>query len=331
MQYPAQVEAKRSILEELFRHRFPETAQLAVEMRPSPQAQGYRSRARIQTRGHGSAGAAGFFAFQSHEVVDVARCPLFRPSLNEALTEFRGLLKRGEIHPGVRQAEVACSQDEGEWTWVEIERAAEAGYPPRGDSSESVAESRVLNRKVGEFEYYVTPRVFFQANDYMVSELLASVQELACIPKADTALDLFAGVGLFTLPIARAYRAVTAVESSGEASRLCGENALRCGLSNVRVVCADAAAWIKAISSVAVPKFDLILLDPPRTGAGSEIMQGVAGWCPETILYVSCDPQTLVRDLALPSMNNYRIDVVRGLDLFPQTYHFETLVRLKRR
>jgi 23S rRNA (uracil1939-C5)-methyltransferase len=177
----------------------------------------------------------------------------------------------------------------------------------------------------------VAPQVFFQANDFMISELVATVQELGRIPKPGSALDLFAGIGLFSLPIARGFTEVTAVESSPAASRLCDENAVNCGLYNIRVVCADVAAWMKAVASVASPSFDLVLLDPPRTGAGQEIMQRIGEWAPETILYISCDPQTLVRDLAFLPIRDYRIDFVQGLDLFPQTYHFETVVRLKRR
>jgi len=82
---------------------------------------------------------------------------------------------------------------------------------------------------------------------------------------------------------------------------------------------------------MAAPAFDLVLLDPPRQGAGPEIMRSLVEWTPETIVYVSCDPQTLMRDLAALSARHYQIDVIAGLDLFPQTFHIETVVRLRRR
>jgi 23S rRNA (uracil1939-C5)-methyltransferase len=331
MKYPAQVEVKRSILEELFHHRFPETTGLTIPMQSSPEALSYRSRARIQVRGLGSKCAAGFFAFQSHDVVDVATCPLLRPSLNEALANFRELWKVGKVDPGTRQVELVCSQEEAKWTWAEVERDLEEGFYSMGKTADAGSLSHELTRRVGEFEFKVVPQVFFQANDFMISELLATVQELAFVPGAGSALDLFAGVGLFTLPVARVFREVTAVESSNAACRLCEKNAAESGLSNIRVVCADVAAWMEAVASLASPKFDLVLLDPPRSGAGLDIMQSIGEWSPETVLYISCDPQTLVRDLTFPPMRDYRIDTVRGLDLFPQTYHFETVVRLKHR
>ena len=76
--------------------------------------------------------------------------------------------------------------------------------------------------------------------------------------------------------------------------------------------------------------FDLVVLDPPRSGAGPDVMEQIRKWAPEIIVYVACDPQTLSRDLASISPCDYRIDFIQGLDMFPQTFHFETVVRLRR-
>ncbi len=331
LEYPAQVEIKRSILEELFHHRFPETRKLRFDMRPAPEIQGYRSRARLQIHGQGSDSAVGFFGLQSHDVVDVQMCPLFRPSLNRALVSIREQWKQGRMDPGTQQLELVCSEEEDRWSWAEIERNLEEGFSCLGKTDTAGAIPTPLARGIGEFIYRVTPSVFFQANDFMVSELVSTVQDLIPAAGSGTALDLFSGVGLFSLPLARRFREVTAVETSAEASRLCRENALNAGLENIRVICADAASWMNAVASAASPAFDLVVLDPPRTGAGSGIMERIGEWAVETIIYVSCDPQTLVRDLALLPARDYRIDFVRGLDLFPQTYHFETVVRLRRR
>jgi 23S rRNA (uracil1939-C5)-methyltransferase len=82
----------------------------------------------------------------------------------------------------------------------------------------------------------------------------------------------------------------------------------------------------KGPKSVAAP--DIVILNPPRAGAGTEIMRHLPSWDPAAIIYVSCDPQTLVRDLSVLRQCDYRLDSVEGLDLFPQTYHFETVVQL---
>jgi 23S rRNA (uracil1939-C5)-methyltransferase len=115
LEYPRQVEIKRQLLEQKFRHRFPETKRLPIEMKASPQAYGYRSRARIQIRGLGPTAQAGFFRFQSHLVEDVRSCPLFRPALNEALASIRLSLAREALNPGSRQLALACSTESNAW------------------------------------------------------------------------------------------------------------------------------------------------------------------------------------------------------------------------
>jgi 23S rRNA (uracil1939-C5)-methyltransferase len=124
---------------------------------------------------------------------------------------------------------------------------------------------------------------------------------------------------------------VVAVESAPAAHQLCLSNLSLAGLLNVQAVRAEVAEWMRAVGSVAAPAYDLVLLDPPRVGAGVEIMKRLAEWAPETIVYVSCDSQTLVRDLAALPGRDYRICSVEGLDMFPQTFHFETVAVLNRR
>ena len=138
-------------------------------------------------------------------------------------------------------------------------------------------------------------------------------------------------MGFFTLPLAQRFREVVAVESNRSAHQLCNRNAANARLNNIRTVCGDVEKWLRITGSIAAPAYDLILLDPPRTGAGPEVMKFLTEWAPETIVYVSCDPQTLTRDLVMLPASDYRIDTIAGFDLFPQTYHFETAVGLRRK
>ena len=188
---------------------------------------------------------------------------------------------------------------------------------------------KVLRRKAGDFIYEASASVFFQANEYMLAELIAAALRPA--RGGNAALDLFAGVGFFSLPLASSYRSAVAVESNSTAHQMCLSNIALAGLDNIQAVCAEVAEWMRAMGSVAAPAYDLILLDPPRAGAGVDIMKRLAEWAPETIVYVSCDPQTLVRDLAALPGRDYRICSVEGLDMFPQTFHFETVAVLNRR
>ena len=246
-------------------------------------------------------------------------CPLFRPALNAALEKMRQ--ERGEAHigPAEQELELACNEG-GHWA------VAEAQTPPHNQGQ---SEEDVLWRQVGDYAYATAPSVFFQANDFMLDELIETVLDAG--GTGDSALDLYSGVGFFSLPLARRFQTVVSVESSPQAHQLSIRNASRAGIGNFTPWCADVRAWMGATGSVSSPAFDLVLLDPPRSGAEPEVMKKLAEWAPQTIVYVSCDPQTLVRDLAALPARDYRIDRIVGMDLFPQTYHFETVVRVQRR
>lgn len=326
LEYPQQVESKRQILQELFHHRFPQTRELPITMRACTQPVGYRSRARVQLRGAGECARVGFFRHGSHTIEDIENCPLFRESLNEALSSLRQFKRKADKDSSAQEMDMACSEEEGSWA------TARAGTDAEQEGITTLVGRRkedvILQRRVGEFTYSVTASVFFQANDFMISELVASVLEAGKGAGNKSALDLFCGVGLFSLPLARKFARVVAVENSSKAVRLCRQNAKASGLSNIEPVCADVCEWIK--SETDRTSYDLLLLDPPRGGAGADIMERIKEWGLRHIIYVSCDPQTLVRDLARIAPNEYRIEFVEGLDMFPQTYHFETVVRLSK-
>jgi len=138
-------------------------------------------------------------------------------------------------------------------------------------------------------------------------------------------LDLYAGVGLFALPLAARGQSVTAVELSPPAADDAAANAQGARLRTVRVVTGDVREALR--SRPKVPG-EHIVLDPPRAGAGSELVAAIAGRRPEAVVYVSCDPPTLGRDLASFAKTGYRPDRLLAFDLFPDTFHLETVVRL---
>jgi 23S rRNA (uracil1939-C5)-methyltransferase len=327
LEYSHQVRAKQQILEEIFHHRFPQTRDLPIAMKPCTQPLAYRSRARVQMRGAGPGASVGFFRCGSHTIENVESCPLFRGSLNEALSSLRQYKLKVDTDPKPREMDMACSEEEDAWTTAHTESIEDSGIATLlGERRKDV----VLRRKIGEFTYSVTASVFFQANDFVVPELVAVVQESAQNAGNSLALDLFAGVGLFSLPLARRFARVVAIENSPAAVRLCSRNAQDAGVGNIMSVCSDVLPWLKSREKSEKAPFDLVVLDPPRMGAGPETLEQIRELAPKNIIYVSCDPQTLVRDLVKLSPGDYRISLVQGLDMFPQTYHFETVVRLER-
>jgi 23S rRNA (uracil1939-C5)-methyltransferase len=167
------------------------------------------------------------------------------------------------------------------------------------------------------------PFGFAQANDGLNHALVAHVLELADATDRKV-LELYAGHGNFTLGLAASAREVVAVESDRAAAETCRENSRARGLRNLRVRAEDAA---KVATERAA--FDVVVLDPPRAGA-KDVLAGIAAAKPERIVYVSCDPGTLRRDLGLLLGLGYRATHARGFDMFPHTPHVETVVKLER-
>jgi 23S rRNA (uracil1939-C5)-methyltransferase len=140
------------------------------------------------------------------------------------------------------------------------------------------------------------------------------------------AIDLYCGVGLFTLPLARRFARVTGVEGQPRAVEFARRNVERAKLENVEIANLGVADWVK--HSLPFEPLDFLLLDPPRVGCENAVITGILGLRPRRIAYVSCDPATLARDLKKFIAAGYSLDSVAAFDMFPQTHHVETVARL---
>ena len=169
--------------------------------------------------------------------------------------------------------------------------------------------------------FRVSRNSFFQVNRFLLDRLGEVALEGA---EGDTALDLYAGVGLFSLALARRFKDVTAVESGSGAVRDLQYNAERASLANVRAEPRMAEEYLQKLEHAP----DFVLLDPPRAGLGKAVVRRLAELRPRQVTIVSCDPATLARDLAGLTAAGYRVEQMMLVDLFPQTFHLETVVRL---
>jgi 23S rRNA (uracil1939-C5)-methyltransferase len=170
--------------------------------------------------------------------------------------------------------------------------------------------------------FRVSRNSFFQVNRFLLDLL---VDRAIGGARGESAIDVYAGVGLFSLALARRFGTVTAVESGSTAVRDFQFNAERAGIGNVVTAQEAAEAFFTRLEQPA----DLILLDPPRAGLGKVVVRRLTELLPREIVIVACDPATLARDLAGLAAAGYRIEEMTLVDLFPQTYHIETVVRLK--
>ena len=299
----------------------------------------YRNQAQLKVaRQPNGQVAVGFFGAESHRLFPVDVCLILSPRLNEILKELRSAEWSSRL-AGCREIELlADDRDEqvmitlhGELGAKDQETLAQdflARLPGVMGVSIETAHNRrtvgssALSYRVGDFKYQVSPGSFFQASRYLVPDLVSAVTDEE---SGSFALDLFAGVGLLTLPLARRFTEVIAVESHPQAAADLKANAQAHDLRNVRTVSEEAFDFLRRFAR-SCP--DLVVLDPPRAGVGAATLELLTRLKPKRIHYVSCGPPTLARDLGYLVKQGYQLIDIALLDFFPQTYHLECLAKL---
>jgi 23S rRNA (uracil1939-C5)-methyltransferase len=178
-----------------------------------------------------------------------------------------------------------------------------------------------LDYSAAGFVYQVSGDSFFQVNRYLIDAMIEVALEDA---QGESALDLYAGVGLFSLPLARRFGQLTAVESGLSAIRDLRFNASRAGVS-LDAQQASVDVFLSGLN--AAP--DFVLVDPPRAGLGRNVVEQLARLRPPRLTIVACDPATLARDLSGLAAGGYRLNELVLIDLFPQTFHTEAIAHLE--
>jgi 23S rRNA (uracil1939-C5)-methyltransferase len=271
---------------------------------------GYRNRAQF----HIENGKIGYRAARSHALVPVDdACPISSPRLNRALAAIRERLPDPKFPKFVHSLEVFTNESEVQINTLEADRPVARSFYDWMESTVALDYPTAL----GTFR--VSPRSFFQVNRFLIDGLVD--QALAGAGGA-TALDLYAGVGLFALPLARRFQSVVAVESGSSAARDLEVNAERAGV-RVNVELARVEDYLGRLEKTP----DFILADPPRAGLGKSVVACLNRIAARRLTIVSCDPATLARDMAALK---YRIAGMTLVDLFPQTFHLETVARLEK-
>jgi 23S rRNA (uracil1939-C5)-methyltransferase len=309
--YEKQLEAKigfvRDALERIGRIHWPGE----IEIRSAAEF-GYRSRA--QVRVDRRAGRVGFNRAASNALCDVKSCPILAPELDEALGSLWDSLGH------------APDEDQRLPDRLQIEMAAgDAGVafePAFGG-----LPAATLKVTVKGAIYKFNASTFFQGNPALLDQLVDLAVGDA---SGDLAIDLYAGVGLFTIQLARRFNRVIGIEADSAAAEFGHENITVNKSGNIDFHHNSAEAWLKSVVEAKAPPPDLILLDPPRTGA-AEAMTHILALNPAQVTYVSCDPTTLARDLRKLLDSGYSMSRITAIDLFPQTYHIETVAVLERR
>ncbi|HSI87564.1 MAG TPA: class I SAM-dependent RNA methyltransferase [Pyrinomonadaceae bacterium] len=304
LSYAAQLRAKSEIIRDCLNRiaKYDHPGEIIVE--PSPAEFGYRLRA--QWHAEPENGKLGYYQRNSRDLVDIDRCLVISDELQRVMDSVRGELPDLPASGGrALQIDAAIGSDGTGSVYS-------AGvYSPPGEIEFEAAGER----------FTFSAGSFFQGNRFLVSKLV----EMAIAGyEGQTALDLYCGVGLFALPLARKFGRVVGVEENGSAIHYARHNAKSAGLSNTEFHTSRVRDFLAGFNG----EIDLALLDPPRAGTEKETMMRLIELRPRHVVYVACEPSILARDLKRFLENGYAIERIQALDLFPQTHHVETIVHL---
>jgi 23S rRNA (uracil1939-C5)-methyltransferase len=344
--YEMQLTFKQSILDETMeRGGVPIPDEIAV-LAAEPWA--YRNRVRLAFN---AAGNAGYRGRRSHSVIPISECPIAAPLLVQTALTAAQIVR--QFAPVLRPTEIAlfCNADEtallasivtasaNKIRFDEFALALRAKIPAL-QGAELAVEGRVAKRgpvqpprtiarwgatsltyRAAGFDYRVDHGAFFQVNRWLVDAL---VERVTGGHQGKLAWDLFAGVGLFARQLTANFARVVAVESAPSATQALAANLKGTTGAAIR---SGTLEFLHRDHKGERP--DLIVVDPPRTGLGPEITALLAGLAAPNMVYVSCDPATLTRDLRALTATGYTIESLALADLFPQTFHLESVVHLR--
>jgi 23S rRNA (uracil1939-C5)-methyltransferase len=307
---------------------------------------GYRNRAQWRIRSIENDDGAeklaiGYFRAGSTALCDVEDCQILSPLLLKTLLALRGALAAGALPRELREIEAFAGANDSKLlltaTFARFPKKAEEAaklfreiapeiesllFHDPGRERMELDGPGFLDYQSGATTYRVGHFSFFQVNRFLSDDL---AREVTDNEEGKLALDLFAGVGLFSVPLAKRFGHVLAVESNPAASRDLESNARTS--SGIEIRTADVEQFLAKYKG----KPDLIVLDPPRAGLAPGDAKQLLRISPARITYVSCEPPTLARDLAALTSGGYEIAAIHLFDLFPQTFHMEAVVRLRRK
>jgi 23S rRNA (uracil1939-C5)-methyltransferase len=297
--------------------------------------------------------ALGYYLPESNAIVPIDRCDVLSPALADTFARLQEITRSASLPAEVLEIEAFVDSSDAKIAlnvaFKEFKNPVPELTKLFHDTVPALQSLLLLDQKKNRFElsgpgyliqeaagyqFRVSHLSFFQVNRFLVEDLLRTVISGA---KGDLALDLYAGVGFFTLPLTKTFQRVVSVDANLSATRNLRENAETADTSIV-----SQHVQTEEFLKTATEAPDFVVLDPPRAGLGQTSAQKLAELGPKEIVYLSCEPSTLARDLAIlmqtsrkpadstPGKHRYELTSMDFFDLFPQTYHIEALVRLRR-
>ena len=330
----------------------------------APTCFGYRNKAQYPVAQKKGRAYAGFFRAGTHQVVENDRCyilPEETDAVKDAVMDYvsqyrvtaydevahKGLLRHIYVRRGAVSGEIlVCLVINGEkiprpeelirrlekipgFATLVLSVNTKKGNAVLGDKFITLSGKGYIEDTLCGLTFRLSPRSFYQVNHHQAQRLYQAAIELAGITKEDLVLDLYCGVGTITLAMASAAGRVIGVEVIPQAVEDAKDNARRNGIENAEFLCADAGAAALELEKQGI-RPDVVVVDPPRKGLSADAIEAMHRMNPRRIVYVSCDPATLARDVALLKQHDYRLQTAMAADLFPRCAHVETVVLLSK-
>lgn len=326
---------------------------------------GYRNKAQYPV-GMGQGGpVAGFFARRSHEIVDADRCAIQQEISDKAKHSVLHFVRKNDISiyneesnyglirhivtkvafhtkevmvivvsasPSLPKREKLVEAIRREVPGVKsivLNVNSKPGNVVLGDKNITLFGKDTIEDKLGDFVFEISPLSFYQVNPVQTEVLYGKAIEYARLTGTETVFDLYCGIGTISLFAAKHAKQIIGVESVPEAIDAARANALRNEISNTEFHVGDVDTVLPDLAGKGI-KADVVILDPPRKGCEESVLQTLASIAPQRIVYVSCNPSTLARDLGFLSQHGYEVLEAQPVDMFPWTEHIECCVRIER-
>lgn len=340
--YPAQLRLKEEILLETLKKLGKVEPRNIRPIIPSPEIEHYRLRVQFNVRYKGSRPMIGFFREGTHHLIEIRNGFLLHPLINRSLDAIR---KISDQLPPLKEIHINVSPDREALILFFIDH----GSPPSlstifeelrkevkevvgiisyaGRKRYEVLGRNFLNLKLYDLIFRSTEGNFFQVNWEQNKNMIKSLLDLSELRGDEKVLDLYSGIGNFSLPLAKNVEKVIGIESGYSAVEDARKNAEINGIKNVEFICEDVRKGLKELLEKK-ERADLIVLDPPRAGATKKIIERIIAFSPKKIIYVSCNPTTLARDIGIFHEGGYFLNRLQPIDMFPQTYHIESIAEM---
>ncbi|WP_224960944.1 23S rRNA (uracil(1939)-C(5))-methyltransferase RlmD [Geomonas subterranea] len=364
MRYPAQLTWKKGLVTRQIR-KFPSLSDAVIhDTIASPSELGYRNTAKLVVAGKNNDPVIGIYRRNSHDVLEIADCALHHPLINKVVKAAKAGIKKGKVqiynpksemgllrYLVVRVAEqsnrvmvVFVTTDEGYNEMHHLAKFIQQAVPEVavvaqnintstgnvifGHKDRSITKAQTLKAYIGDKSFNLSPHSFFQVNSGAARIIYEKVRDFARLTGKERVIDLYCGIGGISLFLADKAREVVGIEVVDAAVADATANAAMNRADNCSFEAGDAVHLIDEIGQEGGA--DLIVLNPPRKGCDEKVLKSVAAIKPHRIIYVSCSPETLARDLDILAQLGYKTLEVQPVDMFPQTVHVEDVALLEK-